>query len=124
MVWKLSLILHSVGTIQHQVCLIVHVPTNPVIDIKASSTIEEPVIKELAAKYNKTPGQIILNWHLSRGYVVIPKTVTVSRIKENFESTTFEMTQEELKKISGLNKNARVYDAKDYEAFGNIPIFA
>ena len=86
--------------------------------------MEEPVIKELAAKYNKTPGQIILNWHLSRGLVPIPKTSTMSRIRENLESDTFVMAPEDIPKISALNRNVRVCDAKDYELFANLPIFA
>jgi len=86
--------------------------------------VEEPVIKELAAKYNKTPAQVILNWHLSRDYVIIPKTATASRLQENFDCDTFEMTPEELQKISNLNRNARVCDPKNMDFFGNTPIFA
>lgn len=85
---------------------------------------KEPVVLELAAKHNKTPSQIILNWHLSRGYVAIPRTSTLSRLRENLESDTFEMTPEEIKKISALNKNARVWDLKDMEMAGNVPVFA
>jgi len=98
-----------------------NVPGKPQFSVK--TMIEEPIIKELAAKYSKTPAQVILNWHLSRGYVVIPKTATQSRIKENFESDTFEMTAEELQKISGLNKNARACDSKNMEGFGFVPNF-
>jgi len=85
---------------------------------------DEPVIKEIASKYNKTPSQVILNWHLSRGYVIIPKTSNFSRLKENLESDTFEMTIEEVKRISALNRNARVCDAKTMPHFGNTPVFA
>jgi len=81
-------------------------------------------VKELAAKYNKTPTQIVLNWHLSRGYVVIPKTSTLSRLRENLECDTFEMTVEELKRISALNRNARACDPKNWEGFGFTPVFA
>lgn len=86
--------------------------------------MEEPVIKELAAKYKKTPGQVVINWHLSRGYTVIPKTSTESRIKENFESDTFDMSAEDTQKITALNKNVRACEAKDFDFFGNIPMFA
>jgi len=98
-----------------------NVPGKPQFSVK--TMIEEPIIKELAAKYSKTPAQIILNWHLSRGYIVIPKTATQSRIKENFECDTFEMTTEELQKISSLNKNARACDSKNMEGFGFVPNF-
>ncbi len=86
--------------------------------------IEEPIIKELAAKYSKTPAQIILNWHLSRGYVVIPKTATASRLQENFDCDNFEMTSEELQRISGLNRNARACDSKNMGGFDYVPAFA
>jgi diketogulonate reductase-like aldo/keto reductase len=85
--------------------------------------LEEPVIKELVGKYNKTPGQIILNWHLSRGYTTIPKTATLSRVQENFESATFELSPEEIQKISNLNKNARTNNHKTLAFFANIPLF-
>ena len=94
------------------------------LGVNVKSLIEEPIIKELAKKYNKTPGQIILNWHLLRGYVIIPKTATESRLKENFECDGFELTAEEVKKISSLNRNARSCDLIYFEAYGNVPAFA
>lgn len=99
-----------------------NVPGKPQFSVK--TMIQEPVIKEVAAKYNKTPAQIILNWHLSRGYVVIPKTATASRLQENFDCDTFEMTPEELQRISSLNRNARACDSKDMEIFDYVPAFA
>lgn len=86
--------------------------------------IEEPIIQELAAKYNKTPSQVVLNWHLSRGYVIIPKTSNFHRLRENLECDTFELTADEVKKISSLNKNIRVCDTKNMEHFGFTPNFA
>jgi len=53
--------------------------------------IEDPIVLELAKKYNKSAAQIILNWSVARGTVVIPKTVTPSRAKENLESSDFEL---------------------------------
>jgi len=99
-----------------------NVPGNPEFSVK--TLIENPVIKELSAKYSKTPAQIIINWHLSRGYVVIPKTSTESRLKENFESDSFEMSADDLKKISDLNKGVRACDPTKFDFFGNIPMFA
>jgi len=89
----------------------------------AKTLFEEPVIQELSAKYNKAPSQIILNWHLSRGYVVIPKTGTLSRLRENFECDTFEITDDEVKRISAFNRNIRICDPKNNENFGNAPVF-
>ena len=85
--------------------------------------VEEPIIKELAAKYNKTPAQVILSWHLTRGYCVIPKTTTESRLKENLEASTFTLTAEEVKKVNSLNKNFRVCDPKIMGLTGYTPLF-
>lgn len=85
--------------------------------------LEDPVIKELASKYKKTAAQVILNWHLSRGYVVIPKTSTPERLKENLECDNFEMSVEDLKRISSLNRDCRTIDPRKLDNFGNIPVF-
>jgi diketogulonate reductase-like aldo/keto reductase len=66
----------------------------------------------LAAKYNKKPGQIILNWHLSRGHVVIPKTTNVARLTENIDVFNFKLTDDEYKSVTALNQNTRFYNPK------------
>jgi diketogulonate reductase-like aldo/keto reductase len=65
-------------------------------------------IQELATKYGKTSVQVILNWAVNRGYAVIPKSVTPSRIKDNF--VYFEMDQKDVDAITkvGLKSKARV----------------
>ena len=90
---------------------------------KSKDILQEPILKELAEKYEKSIGQIILNWHLSRGYSIIPKTSTVSRLKENFECDNFEMSNEDLEKISDLNCGFRCVDPINYAAFSGISIF-
>ncbi|XP_064415829.1 aldo-keto reductase family 1 member A1-B [Latimeria chalumnae] len=75
-------------------------PEEPVV-------LEEPRIKTLADKYSKSPAQVILRWLIQRGVVTIPKSVTPSRIQENFQVFDFALTQEEVKTIDGLNRNCR-----------------
>jgi diketogulonate reductase-like aldo/keto reductase len=94
-------------------------PGNPKVSVK--QLMQEPIVKELSTKYNKTPAQIIINWHLSRGYTAIPKTTSEGRVKENFESDTFDMSSEDCKKISELNQDCNVCDPK---FFFNIPLFS
>jgi len=52
--------------------------------LKDINLLEEPVIKSIAEKHGKKPAQVILNWHLKRGHVIIPKTTKVERLAENF----------------------------------------
>lgn len=73
--------------------------------IARGEILEDEYLLELAKKYNKTVIQICLNWHIQRGTNPIPKSVTYSRIKENFEVFDFKLTDEEVAKITALNKN-------------------
>lgn len=66
------------------------------------------VIQALAAKYQKTPAQIVIRWHLDRGLIVIPKSVTPSRIHENFDVFDFRLEKEELSQIQSLDSGTRL----------------
>ncbi|GER67503.1 glyoxal reductase [Weizmannia acidilactici] len=79
--------------------------------------LEQPVLVELAEKYGKTPAQIVLRWHVERGIVVIPKSVTPSRIKENSEIFDFSLTQEDMEKIAALNSGRRYGRSPDDQKF-------
>jgi len=67
-----------------------------------------PVIKEIAAKYNKTPVQVTLRWEIQRGIVTIPKSVHAERIVSNADIFDFELTPEDMEKINQLDKNKRI----------------
>jgi 2,5-diketo-D-gluconate reductase A len=67
---------------------------------------DDPVIAKIAADAGRTPAQVILRWHRALGNVVIPKSVTPRRIRENFD-LDFELTEEQVAAISGLNRNQR-----------------
>jgi methylglyoxal/glyoxal reductase len=69
---------------------------------------DHPLLKELASKYNKTVAQIILRWDLQNGVVTIPKSTKEHRIIENSNLFDFELTKEDMGKISSLNENDRV----------------
>ncbi|MEH7013758.1 aldo/keto reductase [Neobacillus niacini] len=69
---------------------------------------DNPLLKELANKYNKTVAQVILRWDLQNGVVTIPKSTKEHRIIENSTIFDFELTTEDMDKISGLNENYRV----------------
>ncbi|YBV95328.1 aldo/keto reductase [Phyllobacteriaceae bacterium JZ32] len=65
--------------------------------------LENPDLKQIAAKHGKTVAQIILRWHLDIGNIVIPKSVTPARIEENFDVLGFKLTSGDHDTISTLN---------------------
>lgn len=73
-----------------------------------NGVFDTDVIQALAAKYQKTPAQIVIRWHLDRGLIVIPKSVTPSRIQENFDVFDFRLEKEELSQIQSLDSGHRL----------------
>lgn len=62
-----------------------------------------PVIAEIAQRLGRTPAQVIIRWHIENGLVVIPKSVTPSRIVENFKVFDFKLSAEDLDRLNGLD---------------------
>lgn len=58
--------------------------------------MDDPLLGPLAKKHNKTPAQILIRWGLQQGFVVLPKSVTKSRIEENTNVYDFELDKEDL----------------------------
>lgn len=75
---------------------------------RGGELLEEPVIRELADKYEKTPAQIVLRWHLQEDSIVIPKSVTPSRIKENIDVFGFQLTDSQMDNILQLDSGSRI----------------
>ena len=69
--------------------------------------LEDQVLAKIAATHGKTIAQIVIRWHLQSDLIVIPKSVTPSRIKENAQIFDFSLTEEEMKMIDGLNQDWR-----------------
>ena len=69
--------------------------------------LSDPTINAIAERIGKTPAQVVLRWHIERGDIVFPKSVTAARIKENFAIFDFELSGEDVEAISALNKNER-----------------
>lgn len=67
--------------------------------------LSDPVIAAIAAKHGKTPAQVIIRWHLDEGLIVIPKSVTPSRIRENIAVFDFQLDAEDLAAIRGLDSD-------------------
>ncbi|WP_456697563.1 aldo/keto reductase [Aeromicrobium sp. P5_D10] len=81
--------------------------------------LDHPVIVGIAAEHDKTPAQIVLRWHIQRGDIVFPKSVTRSRVEENFDIFDFELTGAEVGFISALDKGQRT--GPDPDEFNWIP---
>ena len=67
----------------------------------------DPTIDDIARRVGKTPAQVILRWHIERGDIIFPKSVTASRIRENIDIFDFELSGEDVEAISALNRNER-----------------
>ncbi len=68
--------------------------------------LESPVIAQIAAKHNATPAQVVIAWHLAIGNVVIPKSVTESRIRENYAALEVSLDETDVQAINGLDNSA------------------
>ncbi len=68
--------------------------------------LDDPVVAEIAAKHGRTAAQVVIRWHLDCGLIVIPKSVTPSRIVENFQVFDFKLDAGDLEKLAGLDKPA------------------
>lgn len=77
--------------------------------------LKEKVIEDLSHKYQKSPAQIILKWHTQMNTIVIPGSKTESHIRENIDVFDFSLTEEDMMKIEGINKNQPFY-GRDEEA--------
>lgn len=71
------------------------------------AVLEDEVLADLAKKYGKTPAQVALRWQIDSGAIVIPKSVTPARIEENFNIFDFELSDEDLERIEGINRRER-----------------
>jgi diketogulonate reductase-like aldo/keto reductase len=71
------------------------------------STLQDPVINDIARAHGKSPAQVMLRWHVQQGRQAIPKSVTPSRIAENVNIFDFELTADQLAAIDGLDTGVR-----------------
>ena len=93
---------------------------------KTESAMEEPAVKEVAARHGKSNAQILLRWGVQRGTCVVPKTTRVERLRENIEIFDFELSDDEMSAITALDRNRRfndpgVFAEKAFNAF--LPIY-
>ena len=87
--------------------------------IAQGKVLDDPTITRIAESNAKTPAQVTLRWHLQRGDIVFPKSVTRSRVEENFDVFDFELSGTDMTDISSLDKGERT--GPDPDTFDYVP---
>jgi 2,5-diketo-D-gluconate reductase A len=87
--------------------------------IAKGAVTKDPVIGRIAEQVGRTPAQVTLRWHVQRGDIVFPKSVTRSRIEENFAIFDFELDEQQMATISGLDRGERT--GPDPDDFNYVP---
>eukprot|EP00357_Protocruzia_adherens_P004402 CAMPEP_0115021128 /NCGR_PEP_ID=MMETSP0216-20121206/30674_1 /TAXON_ID=223996 /ORGANISM="Protocruzia adherens, Strain Boccale" /LENGTH=304 /DNA_ID=CAMNT_0002393369 /DNA_START=8 /DNA_END=922 /DNA_ORIENTATION=- len=95
----------------------------PYHEIAGRNLTDNELIVEMAKKYGKTSAQILLNWGLTRGTSVIPRTTKIERLTENFESLGFTLSEEDVEKINSLDTGVRAFDPAKNPKWHHCPIF-
>jgi len=78
------------------------------------SPLEIAAVKAIAAAHSKSAAQVLLRWGIQRGTQIVPKSVKVERLRENFALYDFSLTSEEMDTIASLDKNKRYNDPGNY----------
>ncbi len=87
--------------------------------IARGNVLTDPTVVAIAEKVGKSPAQVVLRWHIQRGDVVFPKSVTPARIRENIDIFDFELSGEDHEAITALNRNERT--GPDPDKFDMVP---
>src|SRR3954447_9567105 len=80
------------------------------------AALKEPAITEIAEAHDRTPGQVVLRWPVQLGNVVFPKSITPERLEENIDIWDFELSEDEMERISALDRGERT--GPDPDQFG------
>jgi 2,5-diketo-D-gluconate reductase A len=75
--------------------------------IAQGEVLDDPTITEIAERVGKTAAQVTLRWHLQRGDIIVPKSVTPSRVEENLAIFDFALTDDDVARITGRNRDER-----------------
>ena len=83
--------------------------------------LDDPVVTEVAERVGRTPAQVVLRWHVQRGNIVFPKSVTPERIRENFEIFDFELDPADIERIAGLDRGEAGRTGPNPDRFAYVP---
>ncbi|SEG89154.1 2,5-diketo-D-gluconate reductase A [Actinacidiphila yanglinensis] len=87
--------------------------------IAQGKVLDNAVIKAIATRVERTPAQVTLRWHIQRGDIVFPKSVTRSRVEENIRLFDFELTRDDMAQITALDRGERI--GPDPDTFNWVP---
>jgi 2,5-diketo-D-gluconate reductase A len=83
--------------------------------------LNDPVVTRIADAAARSPAQVVLRWHIQRGDVVFPKSVTPQRIEENFALFDFDLGDEDMAALSALDKGEAGRTGPNPDRFDHIP---
>jgi 2,5-diketo-D-gluconate reductase A len=89
--------------------------------IAQGEVLDDPVITAIAESLGRSPAQVVLRWHIQRGHIVFPKSVTPARIRENLELFDFELAPDDVSQIDGLDQGAAGRRGANPDTFAWIP---
>ncbi len=89
--------------------------------IAQGGVLEDPTITQIAEKAGKTPAQVVLRWHIQRGDIVFPKSVTPSRMEENFDLFDFELDASDMEEITVLDRGEDGRTGPHPDTFAYVP---
>jgi 2,5-diketo-D-gluconate reductase A len=89
--------------------------------IAQGKVLDDPVIADIAGRVGRSPAQVVLRWHLQRGYIVFPKSTTPARIKENFELFDFELEGDDVARIDALDRDEAGRIGPHPDRFAYVP---
>ena len=89
--------------------------------IAQGDVLDDPVVGQIAEKVAKTPAQVVLRWHIERGDIVFPKSSTPQRIRENIDIFDFELSDDQIDELTGLDRGEAGRRGPDPDTFDWIP---
>jgi 2,5-diketo-D-gluconate reductase A len=89
--------------------------------IAQGGVLDDALLAGIAERVGRTIAQVVLRWHLQKGHIVFPKSVTPSRMRENFAITDFELSAEDVAAIDGLDKGEPGRTGPNPDTFAYVP---
>ncbi len=89
--------------------------------IAQGAVLDDPVVTRIAETHGRTPSQVTLRWHVERGDIVFPKTMSEERMRENFAIFDFALSQDEIAEIAALDRGEAGRTGPNPDTFDHVP---